>query len=121
MSRSFDKLNVVECCERLKWRVGAFAANGAHLATWRVENIHRRRWRGAFPERVKAATIQALAFIALIFLRVALGHRDGFPDSIGLIRLRWRAADFLDEQSTLGERAITHHLGIHAEARAAAV
>ena len=120
MARGFDELGIVQRSERLQWRVRALAADGANFAAGRVEDVHRRRWRGAFPEGVEAATIESVALVGRVLLRVALRHRDGFPDAARLIRLHTRTTDFLLHQTARGNGVVTHHFGVHAEARAAA-
>src|SRR5580658_1291517 len=118
-ARGFDKLRIVHGDQGLQWRVGALAAHGAVFTRRRVEDIHGRRRGAALPEGVHAAAVELVAGIALVEAGVALVHRDGFPDSIGLIRLHAGAADGWIEQAAGGKGVVTNHLGIHAIARTA--
>ena len=115
----FDELDVVQGIQRLERGVGALAFDGAVFPGRGIEVVHAGRGRGPFPEGIHAAAVKPFAFIGLVKTRVALGHGHGIPEAVGLIGPDAGAADFMDEQTGGAQGVVAHHLGIHAEARAA--
>ena len=112
-------MRIVERDEGLQRCVRAFAPHARGLAARGVENVQRRRRRGALPERVEAATVERLATVAFVIARGAPRHGDGLPDPLGLVGLHARAADLSDEKPTGREGGIADHLTVHPETRAA--
>src|SRR5207249_10337583 len=77
--RGFDKLRVIQECERLQRSVGARASHDAVLTGGRVEDEHVWRRTLAFPVDVEAAAILGVAGVRHIFLRIVV--RDHLPKS----------------------------------------
>ena len=86
-------------------RVRGRAADDAGGAVRRVENGHQRRRRGAFPKRVKAATIKRAAVAAFIHPRVAAAIGALLPQARRLVGKDGLAAEFFREQ-TRGENRL---------------
>src|SRR5262249_42040637 len=120
MPRGFYELGIIERGERLQGSVRALPPDDADLAAGGVENVHGRRWRGAFPERVEAAPVEGRAAIAVVEPRVALWHGDGFPHAIWLVWFHAGSADLVHEQTACRQRVVAHHLAVHAEPRSTA-
>ena len=117
MPGRFDELDVVHQGQRLQRRVGPLAAGGAILAAGGVENLHRRRRGGPFPERVHAPPIQRVALVLLEIGRVARRVTDRLPNAGRLIRLHARAALLLDQQAAQRQGAVADHLRVEPEPR----
>ena len=111
--RRLDELRIVEQDERLQRGDGHVAPCDADLARHGVERRHRRRRRGAAPERVETAAIQLVAGV----LRVGLAGARLLPQPLRLVRLDARAADVAHEQATRGQRAVADVLGWQAHDR----
>ena len=112
-------LHVIHELERLERRVAALAARAELLARRRVERGHEWRRRGALEERVDAAAIERVAFVLLVFARVAADESDRLPDVRRLIRVHAFAAHLRIEQAAHEQRIVADLLRIEAEARAA--
>ena len=110
----FDVGGVVESAEGVKGRVGEAHLHGAGLAA-RVVEEHGRGGDAA-PEGVDAATVEVVAFAAV----VALIAEGGFgPDAFGLVAVDGGAPFLIDKESAGGESLIANHPGGHAVAGSA--
>ncbi len=117
-ARGFDEGDLVEQGERLQRGVRPRALRHAHLAVRRVEEQHRRRRSGAFPDRVEGAPVETVAGVGLVVAEVPVAARF-VPDSLGHVGAHARAAD-RGTRSPAAARAWSRmSLAAQAEARSA--
>ena len=117
-ARGFDEGDLVHQRERLQRRVRARAFWGAGLAIGRVEEQHRRRRSGAFPDRVKGAAKEPLACVGFVIAEVAV-DAGLVPDPRWHVRTHARAAHLRGHQAGHGEGLIADEFPAEAEARTA--
>ena len=110
LSGSLDEGDFIEERERLHRRVGAGTLDRADFAAGGIEEEHRGRSRGAFPDRVERAAPEALAHVGLVVAHVTVDA--GFvPDRLGHVRLDARAALLVDEQAGGPEGLVADDFG----------
>ena len=97
--------------------VGAVPAHAGYLARGGVEEVKAGWWGHAAPVVVKRTTVEVLALVGAIRLDA---DTDDFPDVFRLVGLGARSAHTGRERPAGGEGLVPDHLGVHAEARAAA-